>query len=177
VSANQYQFKKIKVPRFEEAAGFYTTLDRSTLMSKIKGKNTKPEVLLRKELWKRGYRYRTNVKELPGKPDIVISKFKLVIFVDGEFWHGHQWDEKKEKIKSNRGFWIPKIERNIQRDDEVNEQLDELGWTVLRFWEHKIIKDLYGSVLAVEAIARTPFAKRNCFEPDEDFSNFTNREE
>jgi DNA mismatch endonuclease, patch repair protein len=168
-----YQFKKIKVPRFEEASGFYTTPTRSKQMGKIRGKNSKPEILLKKELWRHGYRYRTNVKKLPGRPDIVISKFKLAIFVDGEFWHGHQWEEKKEKIKSNRGFWIPKIERNIQRDDEVNEQLDELGWTVIRFWCHKILSDLKGSVLVVEAIAHTPFAKRNSFEPEEDFSIFT----
>jgi DNA mismatch endonuclease, patch repair protein len=103
VSANQYQLKKVKAPRFEEADGFYTTPDRSK-MGKFRSKNTKPEVLLRKELWKRGYRYRTNAKKLLGRPDIVITKFKLAIFVDGEFWHGHQWDEKKEKIKSNRGF-------------------------------------------------------------------------
>jgi DNA mismatch endonuclease (patch repair protein) len=168
-----YKQKAIKVPRFEEAAGFYTTENRSRLMGTIKSRNTKPEILLRKELWKRGYRYRIDVKALPGRPDIVISKYQLVIFVDGEFWHGHRWDEKKQKIKTNRGFWLPKIERNIQRDDEVNERLEELGWTVVRFWEHKITKDLKGSALVVEAIARTPFLKRNNFEPDQDFANFT----
>ncbi len=155
------------------AAGFYTSAIRSEAMKKIRSKNTKPEITLRKELWAQGYRYRTNIKKLPGKPDIVISKYKLAIFVDGEFWHGHQWDEKKEKIKSNRGFWIPKIERNIQRDDEVNEQLDRLGWTVIRFWQHKIANDLRGSVLVVEALAHTPIAIRNSFEPDGDFSTFT----
>ncbi len=168
-----YTTKPIKVPRFEEAAGFYTSPKRSEAMKKIRSKNTKPEITLRKELWSRGYRYRTNVKKIPGKPDIVITKYKLAIFVDGEFWHGHNWDEKKEKIKSNRGFWIPKIERNIQRDDEVNEQLDTLGWTVIRFWQHKIVNDLRGSILVIEALAHTPPALRNNFEPDGDFSNFT----
>ncbi len=168
-----YKSTPIKVPRFEEAAGFYTTPARSKLMARIKNKNTKPEVLLRKELWSRGYRYRTNVKKLPGKPDVVITKYKLAIFVDGEFWHGHHWNEKKEKIKSNRGFWIPKIERNIQRDDEVNEQLDDLGWTVIRFWQHKIVNDLRGSVLVIEALAHTPPPIRNTFEQDGDFTNFT----
>jgi DNA mismatch endonuclease, patch repair protein len=173
VATHSYRFKKIKVPRFEEAAGFYTTPDRSKLMGQIKSKNTKPEVLLRKELWKRGYRYRTNVKKIPGKPDIVISKFKVVIFVDGEFWHGYQWDDKKEKIKTNRGFWIPKIERNIQRDEEVNELLEAQGWTVIRFWGKQVIHDLRGSVLVVEALAHTPLTKRNSFELAEDFTNFT----
>jgi len=168
-----YKIKPIKVPRFEEAAGFYTTRKRSEAMKKIRSKNTKPEIILRKELWSRGYRYRLNVKKLPGKPDVVITKYRLVIFLDGEFWHGHKWGEKKEKIKSNRGFWIPKIERNIQRDDEVNEHLDELGWTVIRFWQNKIVNDLRGAVLVVEALANTPFAFRNNFEPYEDFSNFT----
>ncbi len=168
-----YKIAPIKVPRFEEAAGFYTTVTRSEAMKKIKSKNTKPEIILRKALWSKGYRFRTHVSILPGKPDIVIAKYRLAIFVDGEFWHGHRWDEKKEKIKSNRGFWIPKIERNIQRDDEVNEQLDALGWTVIRFWQHKIVNDLRGSVLVVEALAHTPPLKRNHFEPDRDFSTFT----
>ncbi len=160
------------MPRFNEEAGFYTTADRSKLMGKIKSKNTHPELLLRKELWKRGHRYRINVKRLPGKPDIVISKFKLAIFVDGEFWHGYQWDEKKEKLKSNRGFWIPKIERNMQRDNEVDEQLAKLGWFVIRFWEQKIVKELNMCVLIVEAFAHTPFHLRNNFDAMDDFDNF-----
>jgi DNA mismatch endonuclease, patch repair protein len=132
----------IQVPRFSEANGFYTTRERSELMSRIKAQNTKPEIKLRKVLWALGLRYRKNVKSLPGKPDIVLRKYKLVIFIDGEFWHGFKWKEKKEKIKSNRGFWIPKIERNMQRDREVNDQLKELGFTVIRFWEQQVKKDL-----------------------------------
>ena len=111
-------------------------------MSKIKSKNTKPEQKLRKILWALGLRYRLNVKSLPGKPDIVLRKYKLVIFIDGEFWHGYNWKEKKEKIKSNREFWIPKIERNIQRDKEVNEQLWLMGFIVIRFWDHQINQNL-----------------------------------
>ncbi len=160
------------MPRFNEDAGFYTTADRSKLMGRIKSKNTQPELLLRKELWKHGYRYRINVKRLPGKPDIVLNKFKLAIFVDGEFWHGYQWDEKKEKLKSNRGFWIPKIERNMQRDNEVNEQLAKLGWFVIRFWEQKIVKELNMCVLIVEAFAHTPFHLRDNFDEMDDFDNF-----
>jgi len=92
-------------------------------------------------LWALGLRYRLNVKSLPGKPDIVLRKYGLVIFVDGEFWHGFKWNERKEKIKSNRDFWIPKIERNIQRDNEVNRELEKMGFKVVRFWGHQINKD------------------------------------
>ncbi len=167
-----YQLKPLKVPRFNEDAGFYTTTDRSKLMGQIKSKNTKPEVLLRKELWKRGFRYRLNLNKLPGKPDIVLTKQKVVIFVDGEFWHGYQWDEKKEKIKSNRGFWIPKIERNIQRDEEVNDELANLGWFVIRFWQQKIVKELNMCVLIIDAFANTPFHLRDNFDSINDFGNF-----
>lgn len=133
---------KIKVPRFNEASGFYTTKKRSKIMSKIRGKNTKPELLFRKVLWAKGIRYRVHSKKLPGKPDISIQKYKLAIFIDGEFWHGYNWDEKKKTIKSNRAFWIPKIERNMQRDREVNIELASLGYTVFRFWEREIKKEL-----------------------------------
>src|ERR1700756_5196002 len=108
--------KVIKVPRFEGKNGFYTSLERSILMSKIKGKNTSPELMLRKVLWNSGLRYRLHNKKLPGNPDISMKKYKIAIFIDGEFWHGYNWEEKKTKIKTNRDFWIPKIERNMQRD-------------------------------------------------------------
>jgi len=137
-----YQPNTIIVPRFSEANGFYTTRERSELMSRIKAQNTKPEIRLRKVLWALGLRYRKNVKTLPGKPDLVLRKYKLVIFIDGEFWHGYKWGDKKEKIKSNRDFWIPKIERNMQRDREVDDRLRELGFTVIRFWEQQVRKDL-----------------------------------
>ncbi len=137
----KYAENHIIVPRFNEANGFYTTKQRSELMSKIKSQNTKPELKLKKTLWNLGFRYRKNVKKLPGTPDIVFPKDKIVIFVDGEFWHGYNWEEKKSKIKTNRDFWIPKIERNIQRDKRNNQLLSESGWYVLRFWEHEIKKD------------------------------------
>ncbi|MFW6275868.1 MAG: very short patch repair endonuclease [bacterium] len=137
----KYQLNKIKVPRFKEANGFYTTKARSQLMSKIKSKETKPEQKLRKVLWGLGIRYRKNVTKLPGSPDIVISKYKLVIFIDGTFWHGYNWAEKKKKIKSNRDFWIPKIERNMQRDKQNNILLKDEGWKVLRFWDFQIKKE------------------------------------
>jgi len=137
-----YEDNKIKVPRFNEASGFYTTKKRSKIMSKIRGKNTKPELLFRKALWTKGIRYRINNKKLPGKPDVSIQKYKLAIFIDGEFWHGYNWNEQKETINSNRGFWIPKIERNIQRDNEVNQLLTDMDYTVFRFWERDIKTDL-----------------------------------
>lgn len=138
----KYHEQPIKVPRFEEGKGFYTTTERSLHMAKIKGKNTKPELLLRKELFKNGIRFRVNVTKFPGKPDIVNQKKKFVVFVDGGFWHGFQWEEKKKKIKSNREFWIPKIERNMQRDRENDRILTVLGFKVFRFWDFQIKKEL-----------------------------------
>lgn len=137
-----YKEPKIKVPRFNEASGFYTTKKRSKIMSKIKGKNTKPEMRFRRALWKAGVRYRVDSKSLPGKPDVSIKKYKLAVFIDGEFWHGYNWDERKPKLKSNREFWIPKIERNMQRDREVNQQLKNMGFTVFRFWSDEIKNNL-----------------------------------
>lgn len=139
---NDYSEKPIKVPRFNEASGFYTTPERSKIMSKIRGKNTKPELVFRKALWKAGYRYRIDYKKLIGKPDIALKKYKTVVFIDGEYWHGHNWEVRKLKIKTNRAFWIAKIERNMQRDREVNAELKRLGYTVFRFWETEIKKEL-----------------------------------
>jgi len=126
----------IKVPRFEERAGFYTTKQRSKTMSKIRAKNSLPEILLRKALWAVNVRFRLYPINLPGKPDLIIEKYKLVVFVDGDFWHGYDWHTRKPK--TNADFWIPKIERNMQRDQFVNEQLQLLGYTVMRFWEHQV---------------------------------------
>ena len=138
------------MPRFSEKEGFYTTEARSRTMSKIKGKNTKPELMLRKELWKRGLRYRVSDKSIPGKPDISNRSRKIAVFVDGEFWHGYNWEEKRKTIKSNRAFWIPKIERNMQRDREVNHYLTEKGFTVLRFWDFEVKKDLNACAAEIE---------------------------
>ncbi|MBT8300607.1 MAG: very short patch repair endonuclease [Maribacter sp.] len=137
-----YSDTKIKVPRFNEESGFYTTPERSKIMGKIRGKNTKPELAFRKALWASGYRYRIDSRKLIGRPDILLNRYKTVIFIDGEFWHGHNWEERKPKIKSNREFWIAKIERNQQRDAEVNQELSRLGYKVFRFWENQIKKDL-----------------------------------
>ena len=128
---------------------FDTTSERSNLMRKIKSNNTKPEITLRKALWAKGIRYRLNVSKLHGKPDIVITKKKIAIFIDGEFWHGYNWENKKLKIKSNIGYWINKIERNIERDNTNNQKLTSMGYQVLRFWEHEIKKDLPGCLALI----------------------------
>lgn len=138
--------ENIKVPRFEEALGFYTNAERSKQMSKIRAKNTNPETVFRKALHAQGIRFRNHAKGIPGKPDIAIKKYKLAVFIDGEFWHGYDWAAKKEKVKTNRDFWIPKIERNIQRDQQVNTQLKSLGYTVFRFWAFEIKQDLANCV-------------------------------
>lgn len=134
--------ERIKVPRFEESAGFYTTRKRSYNMSRVKAKNSKPEMILRRAMWTRNIRYRLHDKSLPGKPDIVIKKYRLVIFVDGEFWHGYNWEERQKQIKTNRDFWIPKIERNMQKDRQTNRILTDMGYTVFRFWSREILKEL-----------------------------------
>jgi DNA mismatch endonuclease (patch repair protein) len=136
----------IKVPRFEEEAGFYATAKSSAVMSNIRAKNTKAEVMLRKALWHYGYRYRLYSKKIMGRPDIIFSKHKIAVFVDGDFWHGYDWENKKKKIATNKTYWIPKIERNMQRDMEVTQTLIRQGWTVIRFWEHEIKKSLEGCV-------------------------------
>jgi len=137
-----YPEPKIIVPKFCEENGFYTTKARSINMSKIKANGTKPEMLLKRAIWHAGLRYRSNRRQLPGKPDIAFIKYKLLIFIDGSFWHGHDWEIRKENIKSNRAFWIPKIERNMQRDREINRYYLSKGWTVLRFWDFEVKNEL-----------------------------------
>ena len=110
-------------------------------MQQVKNKDSKIEVLLRKELWSRGIRYRKNVNRIYGKPDIVFIGKKIAVFCDSEFWHGYNWEERKNDFKSHQEFWIPKIERNMERDREVTRTLEAEGWTVLRFWGNDIKKN------------------------------------
>ena len=119
-----------------------TPEQRHKNMQHIRSKDTEIEVILRKMLWKKGYRYRKNYNKLPGKPDIVLTKYKIVIFCDGEFFHGKDWEVLKPKLKksNNSDFWIKKISRNIERDDEVDKELLFWGWTVIRFWGNDIKK-------------------------------------
>jgi DNA mismatch endonuclease (patch repair protein) len=146
---------RIHVPRFEEAKGFYTTPKRSYNMSKIRNRNSKPELVLRKALWSKDIRFRLHDKSLPGTPDIVIKKYKLAIFVDGEFWHGFDWKNNKERIKSNRLFWIPKIERNMQKDIRVNKALRDMDYVVFRFWTKDILKNLPKVINQIELFLET----------------------
>ena len=119
-----------------------------------KSKDTKPELLLRKELWKRGLRYRKNYKGVYGKPDIVFLKAKIAVFVDGKMWHGYNWEHQKNDFKSHREFWIPKIEKNMERDSTVNQTLIKQGWQVLRFWDFEIKKDLFTCANQIEQTYR-----------------------
>lgn len=113
-------------------------------MSHIRSKNTKSEVKLRKALWHLGIHYRKNFKLLLGKPDIVIPRCHIAIFVDGDFWHGRNFSAIDKRIDVNHDFWINKLKKNIERDKYVNEALTEQGWLVLRFWDSDIKKDLNG---------------------------------
>ncbi|MFZ5353023.1 MAG: very short patch repair endonuclease [Bacillota bacterium] len=126
-----------------------TTPQCSKRMANVKLKSGDTEIALAKELWKQGIRYRKNYKALPGSPDIAITKYKIAVFIDGEFWHGYDWINKREKIKSNREYWIEKIEENIQRDFRDVRRLQEMGWTVIRFWSKEIKKDVCGCVSKV----------------------------
>jgi len=123
-------------------------------MQAVKSKDSKIEVRLRKALWQQGYRYRKNYSKLEGKPDIVLVKYKIAIFCDSEFWHGYDWTHKRCEIKSNQEFWGKKIERNMERDAEVNRILQEDNWTVLRFWGNQIKKTLDECVYEVESIIK-----------------------
>ena len=123
-------------------------------MRQVKCKGSKIEVMLMKELWSRGLRYRKNVTSIYGKPDIVFIGKKVAVFCDSEFWHGYNWDERKKDFKSHKEFWIPKIERNMERDREVTEKLEAEGWTVLRFWGKDIKKNLTECADAIEAAVR-----------------------
>lgn len=109
-------------------------------MSKVRLKNGKAETILAKRLWHEGYRYRRNYKKLPGSPDIALTTYKVAVFVDGEFWHGENWKERKAKLKHNREYWIEKIEENMARDKRVDGQLQEMGWTTVHFWEKQVLK-------------------------------------
>lgn len=117
-----------------------TKEQRHKNMVAVKAKGTKPELLLAKAMWSAGLHYRKNNKTVFGCPDFVHKGKKIAIFVDGEMWHGKDWEKQQEDFKSNREFWIPKIERNIERDQEVNAYLTAKGWTVLRFWGKDIKK-------------------------------------
>ncbi len=133
-------------------------------MRAVKSAGSKIEKALARELWSMGYRYRKNDKTVFGKPDLTMKRYKLAIFVDSEFWHGKDWEKRKYDHKSNQQFWHNKIERNIQRDIEVNEELLKSGWKVLRFWGKDITKNLRNCTdKIIEAIYE--FKKENKHRP------------
>lgn len=118
-----------------------TPEQRKKCMQSNKSTGTKPELALAKAMWALGLRYRKNSGSIFGKPDFSFKKYKVAVFVDGEFWHGKDWEQRKAEIKGNREFWIAKIERNIRRDMEVTGRLKAEGWTVLRFWSNDVVKN------------------------------------
>lgn len=121
----------------------------SAMMAAVKSKNSKAEIAIRKELWKRGFRYRLHAKQLIGKPDLVFRKKKILVFIDGDFWHGRALIEEgveglKRGLRTERSdWWIAKIERNVNRDIEVTEKLKSEGWNVLRYWESEVRKNVF----------------------------------
>lgn len=143
-----------------------TPEQRRKNMQAIKSRDTTIEIMLRKALWHRGVRYRKNYKKLPGKPDIVITKHKIAIFCDSDYWHGYDWENRNQRIKSNREYWIPKIERNIARDKQVNEMLATQGWIVLRFWEWQIRKHLDDCVETIISTIQCSQKKSDTDMPD-----------
>lgn len=116
-------------------------------MSSVSSKDTEPEVAVRKSLWHRGYRYRKHYDEVEGSPDLAFPSRQIAVFIDGDFWHGNAWkvrgyDSLEDMFPTNTEWWVNKIERNMERDKEVNAALHERGWTVLRFWTSEVKDDL-----------------------------------
>lgn len=132
----------------------HTAEQRSKNMKAIKNKGSKIETMLQKELWHRGLRYRKNVKTVYGKPDIAFIGKKVAVFCDSEFFHGYDWENKNKEIKSNRDFWIPKIEKNMARDKAVTEKLKSDGWIVLRFWGSEIKRNLSQCADKIESVVK-----------------------
>ena len=130
----------------------HTAEQRHKNMQAVKCKDTKIEVLLRKELWSRGIRYRKNAKDVFGKPDIAFKGKKVAVFCDSEFFHGKDWEVLKPRLEAgnNAEYWVPKISRNRERDEEVNKELLFLGWTVIRFWGKEIKKNTDECIKVIE---------------------------
>ena len=127
-----------------------TTEETSKRMKALSHKKSKVESVLAKALWHKGYRYRLNYSKLPGSPDIALTKYEIAIFVDGEFWHGKDFEKRKNDIKHNKEYWIPKIENNIKRDLKNDELLKQEGWIVLHFWSRDVENYLDGCLKIIE---------------------------
>ena len=136
-----------------------TAEQRRYCMSRNKGKDTGPETRVRSELHRRGFRFRKHLKELPGKPDIVFTRAKVAVFVDGDFWHGFEFSTWKHKVSD---FWKTKISKTIERDKKNHSRLRDMGWTVIRVWEHDLEQDFEAHI---QRIASTVTTKK-----EEDFS-------
>lgn len=132
----------------------HTPEQRRKNMQAIRSKDTGIEMILRKELWKRGLRYRKNCKDLPGKPDIVFKGKKVAIFCDSEFWHGYDWENRKVSIGTRREYWIPKIEKNMENDRRFTKELESIGYTVLRFWGKDIMNNTKKCADTIESILK-----------------------
>ncbi|MDD7219782.1 MAG: very short patch repair endonuclease [Clostridia bacterium] len=138
-----------------------TSEQRRKNMQHIKGRDTKPEIVLRRALWKKGYRYRKNYKDLPGKPDIVLTKYRICIFVDSEYFHGKDFESGYHSSKysslrdqimagNHADFWLSKIEKNMERDRQVETELRTLGWNVIRFWSKDVLKHTDQCIKVIE---------------------------
>ena len=117
-----------------------TSPEISKRMSHVKTKRNYAEVMIAKSLWHRGYRYRLNYKALPGSPDIALTKYRIAIFIDGEFWHGKDFEQRKNKLKNNKDYWIEKIQENIDRDLRNDKLLRQMDWYPIHFWSNDVIK-------------------------------------
>lgn len=144
-----------------------TTPEVSRRMANVHLKRGEAECILAKRLWAFGYRYRLNYKKLPGSPDIALIKYKIAIFVDGEFWHGYNWEIKKSRLKRNREYWIEKIEENIARDTRVDKELLKMEWIPVHFWSEEVIKNTDDCVKVItELIFDVKMQSYDCFAED-----------
>lgn len=137
-----------------------TTEAISKRMANVSLKGGASETALAKAIWRNGFRYRKNYKAIPGSPDIAITKYKVAVFVDGEFWHGEDWENRKNKLKNNREYWIEKIEENIARDRRNDLLLYEMGWIPIHFWEKDVKRNLQKCVDKVIDTIQVQFSKK-----------------
>ncbi len=136
----------------------------SKRMASVKLKKGKEEMELAKALWHKGFRYRLNYKKLPGSPDIAITKYNIAIFVDGEFWHGKDWDSRKGKLIRNKEYWVEKIEENISRDERVDVELTQQGWIPVHFWSKRVKQDVEGCVVEIVELIEDIERRNEIFE-------------
>jgi DNA mismatch endonuclease (patch repair protein) len=137
------------------------------MMAAVRNKDSKAELALRRDLHARGLRFRLHARDVPGRPDLVIRKYRLAVFVDGDFWHGNAWRLRglarlEDQFPSNRDFWVPKLRRTIERDKEVTAALKAKGWTVIRLWESEVLADPPAAADRVEHALRAQQRIKGC---------------